>query len=254
MFHAGRRPVCVKRLTAGGGIITLRLPSNQCTNMGLPSSKFLFYFSHFLRHHPFRFLIAGRLSAFFSPTEPGEEAVCRRAWPGPIWDIGASLGKYTPMMAEANPGQPVYAFEPNLNSLYFLGCRTAKFPNVTIVPAPLTVDAKFIPASYDPNFHNPPTGPRGIAFTVAEAIRWFGPPAFIKLDCEGLEYEMLERCAELLQHSTLLVEWHAEYPPGTPNPAAARFKPDLSYWRVTQVTPNHTLLEPLSTVRPQPKT
>ena len=212
--------------------------------MGLPSSKFLFYMSHYLRHHPFRFLIRGNLSKFFSPTEPGEEEVCCRNWPGPIWDIGASLGKYTPMMAEANPKQQVYAFEPNLNSLYYLGYRTARYPNVTIVPAPLTVEERFMRTSYDPNFHNPSTGPRGIAFSVAEAIRWFGEPAFIKLDCEGLEYEMLERCAELLQKSTILVEWHLEYPPGKINPAATKFKPNLSYWRETRVTPNHTLLEP----------
>jgi len=214
--------------------------------MSLPFAKFLFYSSHYLRHHPFRFLIRGRLSGFFSGTEPCEEELCRRSWPGPIWDIGASLGKYTPMMAEANPKQPVYAFEPNLNSLYFLGYRTAKYSNVTIVPAPLTVDGKFMTTSYDPNFHNPSTGPRGIAFSVEEAIRWFGVPAFIKLDCEGMEYEMLEHCAGLLRHSTVLVEWHPEYPPGKPNLGAQKFKPDLSFWRVTKVSPNHTLLEPLS--------
>jgi FkbM family methyltransferase len=221
---------------------------NQFAKMGLPASKFLFYFSHFLRHHPFRFLIRGKRFGFFTPSEPAEEELCRRSWPGPVWDVGASLGKYTPMIAEANPNQPVYAFEPNLNSLYYLGYRTAQYPNVTIVPAPLTVDTNSIRATYDPNFHNPPTGPQGIAFTVAEAIRWFGVPAFIKLDCEGLEYEILERCAELLQHTTLLVEWHPEYPPGKVNPAASKFKPNLSYWRVTQVTPNHTLLEPIDAV------
>ncbi|HUA64475.1 MAG TPA: FkbM family methyltransferase [Alphaproteobacteria bacterium] len=213
--------------------------------MGLPPLKFLFYFSHRLRHHPFRFLIKGKMSKFFSPTEAGEEELCRRSWPGPIWDIGASLGKYTPMMAEANPNQRIYAFEPNLNSLYYLGYRTAQYKNVVIVPAPLTVDAKIVPASYDPNFHNSATGPQGIGFTVEEAIRWFGVPAFVKLDCEGLEYEMLERCATLLKDSTVLVEWHPEYPEGVPNAAATKFKPNLSYWRSTKVSPNHTLLEPI---------
>jgi FkbM family methyltransferase len=211
--------------------------------MGLPASRFLFYLSHKLRQHPFRFIIKGDLS-FFSPTEPGEETICRRSWPGPVWDVGASLGKYTPMMAEANPKQTIYAFEPNLNSLYYLGYRTAKYSNVTIVPAPLTVDTKFFKTTYDPNFHSASTGPQAIAFSVAEAIRWFGVPAFVKLDCEGLEYEMLDRCGELLQHSTLLVEWHLEYPPGVPNPDVKKFKPKLDLWKTTQVTPNHMLLEP----------
>lgn len=221
------------------------LPNLFGNIMGLPASKFLFYFSHYVRHHPFRFLLKGKGLSFFSPSEPAEEELCRRSWPGPIWDVGASLGKYTPMIAEANPNQRVIAFEPNLNSLYYLGYRTGQYKNVVIVPAPLTVDAKIVPASYDPNFHNPATGPQGIGFTVEDAIRWFGVPAFVKLDCEGLEYEMLERCAELLQHSTVLVEWHPEYPEGVVNQAATKFKPNLSYWRATQVTPNHTLLEPI---------
>lgn len=208
-------------------------------------TKFLFHFSHRLRHHPFRFLITGKFFSFFSSSEPGEEAVYRRSWPGPIWDIGASLGKYTVVMAEANPKQTVYAFEPNLNSLYFLGYRTAKYSNVVIVPAMLTIDAKVMPTSYDPNFSNPPTGPKAIAFSLEEAIRWFGVPAFVKLDCEGYEYEFLERCGHLLKNSAVLVEWHLDFD-GTPNPGATKFKPDLTQWRQTKVSPNHTLLEPLA--------
>jgi FkbM family methyltransferase len=207
-------------------------------------TKFLFYFSHRLRHHPFRFLISGKLFSMFSSTEPGEEEVYRRSWPGPVWDIGASLGKYTVMMAEANPGQRIYAFEPNLNSLYYLGYRTARYANVVIVPAFLTVDAKVMPTTYDPNFNNPPTGPQGIAFPLEEAIRWFGIPAFIKLDFEGYEYEFLERCGPLLKNSALLVEWHLDFD-GKPNPGATKYKPDFSYWKATKVSPNHTLFEPL---------
>ena len=205
--------------------------------MGLPASKFLFYFSHYIRHHPFRFLIRGKRFKFFSPTEPAEEKYCSSSWPGPIWDVGASLGKYTPMIAEANPNQPVYAFEFNLNSLYYLGYRTAQYPNVTIVPCALTLDSKPMKITYDPNMHNPATGPNSITFSVAEAISRFGVPAFIKLDIEGLEKEMLEKCGELLRHTTMIVEWHPlvwnhEYP-------------EMPFWRVTKVSPNHSLLEPL---------
>ena len=205
--------------------------------MGLPASKFLFYASHYIRHHPFRFLIKGGRFKFFSPTDPAEEKYCSSAWPGPIWDVGASLGKYTPMIAAANPNQPVYAFEFNLNSLYYLGYRTAQYPNVTIVPGALTLDSKPMKITYDPNMHNPATGPMGITFSVAEAISRFGVPAFIKLDVEGLEKEMLEKCGELLRHTTMIVEWHpqcwnAEYPA-------------MPYWKVTKVGPDHSLLEPL---------
>ena len=133
------------------------------------------------------------------------------AVPGPAPfgdDVGASLGKYTTLLAEANPNQQVYAFEPNLNSLYYLGYRTAKYPNVTIVPAALTIDGKPMRATYDPNMHNPATGPQGITFSAAEAIARFGMPAFIKLDIEGLEKEFLEKCGELFRHTTMIVEWH----------------------------------------------
>ena len=205
--------------------------------MGLPPLRFLFYLSHKIRNHPFRFLIRGDRFRFFSPTDPDEEALCRKSWPGPIWDVGASLGKYTPMMAEANPNQPIFAFEPNLNSLYYLGYRTAQYPNVTIVPGALSIDGKAIRTSYDANFHKPPTGPMGITFSVAEAIARFGRPAFIKLDVEGLEYEMMEACGELLRYTTLVVEWHWY--------TWERERPKMPFWRETEAGRCHTLLTPL---------
>ena len=203
----------------------------------MPFAHFLFYFSHRLRDHPFRILIRGNRLLFFSPTDPDEDGLCRRSWPGPVWDVGASLGKYTTLLAEANPNQPVYAFEPNLNSLFYLGSRTAKYPNVTIVPAALTIDGKPMRVTHDPNMHNPPTGPQGITFSVAEAIARFGTPAFIKLDIEGLEKEMLEKCGEMLRHTTMIVEWH-------PNCWNNEF-PAMPYWRETKPSPRHSLLEPL---------
>lgn len=148
------------------------------------------------------------------------------------------MGKYTPMMAEANPSQPVYAFEFNLNSLYYLGYRTAKYPNVTIVPGALTLDSQPMKITYDPNMHNPATGPMGITFSVAEAIRRFGVPAFIKLDVEGLEKEMLEKCGELLRHTTMVVEWHPQCWESTE-------LPKMPFWRVTHISTGHSLLEPL---------
>lgn len=166
-----------------------------------------------------------------------EDELCRRSWPGSIWDVGASLGKYTLTIAEANPKQSVYAFEPNLNSLYYLGYRTAQHSNVTIVPCALTVDGMPIRVSYDPNYQKAATGPQAVTFSVAEAIGRFGVPAFIKLDCEGPEKEILKCCGKLLRHTTLLVEWH---------PWKWKYEyPELSYWRETKVSPHHSLLEPV---------
>ena len=55
-----------------------------------------------------------------------------------IWDVGASVGKLTTIMAKSSPEATIHAFEPNLNSLYFLAYRTASYKNVIIVPCALT--------------------------------------------------------------------------------------------------------------------
>ena len=218
-------------------------PCRVCNGVGLEKamhiSHIMFYASHRVRQHPYRFLIKGKRYSWFTGTDPGEEAMCRRAWPGPVWDVGASVGKYTPMMAAANPSQTVYAFEPNLNSLYYLGYRTCEHANVVIVPGALTIDGKPLKTSYDPNFHKPPTGPYGITFSVAEALAKFGRPAFIKLDVEGLEYDMLETCGELLKHSALSVEWHDKDLANRP-----RTRPKMPFWHVSEIGVNHSQLLP----------
>jgi FkbM family methyltransferase len=203
-------------------------------------SHILFYTSHRLRQHPFRFLIKGKRYNWFTGTDAGEDEMCQRAWPGPVWDVGASVGKYTPMMAEANPSRTVYAFEPNLNSLYYLGYRTCQYSNVVIVPGALTIDGQPLKTSYDPNFHKPPTGPYGLSFSVAEMVAKFGRPAFIKLDVEGLEYDMLETCGELLRYSALIVEWHDFDHLQKPRTT----RPKLPFWQVTEVSPHHSQLLP----------
>jgi FkbM family methyltransferase len=194
-----------------------------------------------IRSHPARFLFTDGLFKRLARTDAEEAALLQRRWlktgTGSIWDVGASLGKFTCDIARANPNCRVYAFEPNLNSLYFLAHRTARFPNVEIVPAALTVEGRDMKGSYSPDFTSAPTGPLVPTYSLAEALQKFGRPVFIKMDIESEEFKIFTQQQELLKGIHMLVEWHT-FLTGEPIPP-------LKYWRSTEISPGHTFLEPL---------
>jgi FkbM family methyltransferase len=198
---------------------------------------YLFKLSLKLRHNPFRFLFRDVFVNLSGTCDPPELEFMQREWPGDIWDLGASVGKFTTLLAASNPRRTVYAFEPNLNSLYYLAYRTARFPNVVIVACALTRDGATLPGTYDPDFTAPATGPRVVSLSLREALQKFGRPAFIKMDIEGGEFELFRQDAELLRGVHLWVEWH----PGIVNQP----RPPLNYWKVSQADSTHTYLEPL---------
>ena len=182
-----------------------------------------------------RFLYSdGILKIFDSAEENGEAKFFRRKWDGPIWDVGASVGKYTAMLARANPDRMIYAFEPNLNSLYYLGHRTARFPNVVIVPCALTVDGKPFKTTCSADFFAPSTGPLAHSISLEEAVARFGRPAFAKFDIEGGEYFVFEREPEMLAGAHLLIEWH-KY-------KVDRTIPDFPKWNVSDAIPGDGIL------------
>src|SRR5436190_18257430 len=113
-------------------------------------------FSWMIRRHPARFLFTDQAFSAVTRMETAEVKFLQRRWlangEGKIWDVGASLGKYTCDIARNNPNCKVYAFEPNFNSLYFLAHRTARLPNIEIVPSALTTDGRDFKGTYDPNF------------------------------------------------------------------------------------------------------
>jgi FkbM family methyltransferase len=194
-----------------------------------------------LRRNPARFLFSDGNFERVTGGERDEVSFLKRRWlangSGTIWDVGASLGKYTCDIARANPNCKVLAFEPNLNSLYFLAHRASRLPNIEIVPCALTADGRDMLGSYEPNFTAAATGPLVPTFSLAEALAKFGKPAFIKLDVEGEEFRIFRDHADLLRGVHLLVEWH---PCFVKDPV-----PPLKHWRVHDVFPNHTYLEPL---------
>lgn len=200
-------------------------------------NRFAVWLNHFVRRNPARYLFTDRLlgkyleehEAKFFGRDLGKVA---------IWDVGASVGKITTVMAANSPNAVIYAFEPNLNSLYFLAYRTAACRNVVIVPCALTTDGGTLTGTYDPDFNAPPTGPRVSTISIAEAIAKSGVPAFIKMDIEGAEFAFFESPeSKRLHASTILVAWHPEL--------AKKPIPQVPGWENDPIALNSTLLTPL---------
>ena len=151
-----------------------------------------------LRRNPARFLFNDGNFKRVTGGEREEVEFLRRRWlqngSGSIWDVGASLGKYTCDIARANPNCKIFAFEPNLNSLYFLAHRTAKLPNIEIVPCALTADGREMKGKVTNRISTPRRPARWCRrFQLAEALAKFGRPVFIKMDVEGEEFRNFPR-------------------------------------------------------------
>jgi FkbM family methyltransferase len=154
-------------------------------------------------------------------------------WNRPVWDVGAFVGRHAYLVSQKHP---VYAFEPNLNALQFLGYNLKDCANVVIVPCALTLDGKPMRGTVDPDFLAPPTGPNVATLSVAEALEKFGRPGVIKIDIEGGEYELLK--SELLIGIPLLIEWHREIPRESP------------HWAIQTIDETHSLLMPRKGLNP----
>jgi len=190
-----------------------------------------------IRRHPSRWLYTDRFLGRFMDEK--EYPFFVRDWGKVvIWDVGASVGKYTTILAKHNPNATICAFEPNLNSVYYLAYRTANYPNVVIVPNALTVDGRSIKGTHNPDFNATPTGPLVATISIKEAIARQGVPAFIKMDIEGGEFPIFEsEEAERLRPATILVSWHSQL--------AGKPVPDVKGWKNSRLADDMTLLSPL---------
>jgi FkbM family methyltransferase len=146
-----------------------------------------------------------------------------------FWDVGAFVGRYA--WRFAYQFKKVFAFEPNLNNLQFLGANTDMFTNVVIVPLALTLTGKPIRGTHDPDFNHNPTGPDVATISVAEAFAKFGPPSIVKMDVEGAEYGLL--ADPLFRSVPVLVEWHE-----------STNKIDKHWWAEKVLDATHSLLTP----------
>jgi len=148
-------------------------------------------------------------------------------WDGPVWDVGSNVGNISFEVAKRHK---VFAFEPNLNLIYYLGYKLKDSPNATVVPCALTLDGKPMRSSLDPNFTTTNQGPMAATLSVDIALQLFGRPGVIKMDIEGGEYEVIKSPA--LKGLTLLIEWHREVPTA------------FDHWNIKKLDDTHTLLTP----------
>jgi FkbM family methyltransferase len=199
-------------------------------------SNFAMWVNYTIRRHPSRLLYTDRLLGKYM--DEMERPFFVRDWgKAVIWDVGASVGKYTTILATHSPNATVCAFEPNLNSVYYLGYRTAKYSNVIIVPNALTVDGKAMKGTHDPNFNAVPTGPLIATISLKEALAKLGAPVFVKMDIEGGEYQIFEsEDAASIRHATILVSWHPQL---TGKPV-----PEVKGWKNERLAPDMSLLSP----------
>ncbi len=201
-------------------------------------TKFAMWLNYSIRRHPSRLLYTDRFLGKYIDAK--EEPFFIKDWGrGIIWDVGASIGKYTTVLAKHNPNATICAFEPNLNSIYYLAYRTAACQNVIIVPNALTLDGGALKGSHDPDFNSPSTGPMVATISIKEALAKFGIPTFIKMDIEGAEYHIFEseEVSSLLRQSTILVSWHPQF--------SGKPIPEVKGWKNERVAHDITLLSPL---------
>ena len=200
-------------------------------------TDFVMWMNSVVRSHPSRWLYSERVLGHY--VDEQEMPFFERDWgEGAVWDVGASIGKYTPVLAKHSPRAKIYAFEPNLNSLFYLGYRCARYSNVVIVPNALTPDGGLLKGTFDPDFNAPPTGPLVSTISLREAVAKTGPPKFVKMDIEGGEYGIFESPdSELLRRSTILVSWHPQL--------GGKPIPQVEGWKNSRPADNLSLLEPL---------
>jgi FkbM family methyltransferase len=199
-------------------------------------NNFAMRINFLIRRHPSRWLYSERLLGSYMDAH--EVPFFTRDWGDcAVWDVGASIGKYTTIMAKNSPRAKIFAFEPNLNSLYYLAYRTAKYPNVVIVPNALTADGGLLKGSHDPDFNATPTGPMLATISLREAISKTGTPKFVKMDIEGGEFSIFESAdAQLLRQASILVSWHPHL--------AGKPVVEVKGWKNTKLSNDISLLEP----------
>lgn len=162
-----------------------------------------------LRENPVRFLATPSVLRRFTLPHDREMYSTRYEGVNVIWDVGAAIGKATVPLAKANPRSRIVAFEPNLNALYFLAHNCRHLSNVVIVPMALTSAGQDALASGSADFYCrseclTPT------MSIEKALNSWGYPGFVKMDCEGGEYELLPKLM-LSCPSSMAVKLYVSY-------------------------------------------
>lgn len=156
----------------------------------------------------------------------------RDAAPDLIVDVGANIGSFACLAARLHPKAQVYAFEPQRRVAVVLqrNLQLNRIRNVELITSPVTRDARNVEF-----WSHTADGASGIylpaqnASSVLSSVTLGCVPfrqhkkAFIKLDCEGAESEIVEWLVEqqtgLSDELTLACEYHQWAPRSLANTA-----------------------------------
>ena len=156
--------------------------------------------------------------------------------PDVIWDIGANIGAFSCVAAHAFPAAAVMAYEPDPDAVAILqkNVRANNLANVTIIPSPVTKDARLVDFSVvggggSSNIFSMGQGSKKKIQSVtlnSQGLR-AARRLFVKLDCEGAEGEIIEwvcdREKELPPNISIVAEYHS-WCPITPQQSLQRLQ------------------------------
>ena len=166
-------------------------------------------------------------------------ASIRRSRARQFFDIGAYCGVFTYELSRiVGPGGRVIAFEPDPLNVELLrrNVERHKLANVTVVQAAMSdhdgsqqfnsegaLGSALTSAMDRPSADQTMTVP---TITLERACREYGPPAFVKIDAEGSEIEILSGAQEFLTAQTIqfvLDTNHIRYGKTTNGPVESLF-------------------------------
>jgi FkbM family methyltransferase len=137
---------------------------------------------------------------------------------GAILDCGANIGMFTLFMRAHNPGRPIHSFEPLPGNarMVRLNCPDAVVNQTGVgreaTTVKLGVDAQGLMASSIAQAWSlEETEFPVIALDTYAAEKGIGPVAFLKIDTEGMELEVLDGAKELLRRThRVAMETHGD--------------------------------------------
>ncbi len=127
---------------------------------------------------------------------------------GAVLDVGANIGLFSLWMAYHNPGRPIHCFEPLADNARMVrrNCPSATVNQVGVGAVPSTVrlgvDAHgTMASSVDQRWALEAAEFPVVALDAYAAERGLGPVAFMKVDTEGMELDVLDGARALLQRT-----------------------------------------------------
>lgn len=147
-----------------------------------------------------------------------------------IVDIGAHIGIFACYAAAKYPNAKVYAFEPAKETFADLKKNTSAYPNITAfnfgVSDKSEIEIQYLPhmnystSGYYSKDVNGAVKEKVKCMSLDEIIDMVGNIRFLKMDCEGAEWDIIPKCNQLERIKYLSCELHT----GLPSTDMAAFK------------------------------